>query len=197
MFDDCPKLEYLDLGVFNTENVRNMSGMFSTCASLTSLTISSFNTKNVKDMSFMFQYFNNSNNNPKDNNEIKNGNNINCSENNNESNQNKDNVYYEDNSNNNNNNNNIQCDTYTNNLHNNQQNTPKKEKYHDVNFNRIKEAFNTNDDIKENENDLIYLFNERYNNIYTLSEIKINLSGKSLGDDGINIKKLNNLNFFF
>ena len=164
--------------------------MFSTCASLTSLTISSFNTKNVKDMSFMFQYFNNSNNNSKDNNEIKNSNNINCCENNNESNQNKDNFYYEDNSNknNNNNNNNIQCDTYTNNLHNNQQNTPKKEKYHDVNFNRIKEAFNTNDNIKENENDLIYLFNERYNNIYTLSKIKINLSGKSLGDDGINIK---------
>ena len=23
MFDDCTKLEYLDLGVFNTENVRN------------------------------------------------------------------------------------------------------------------------------------------------------------------------------
>ena len=40
---------------------------------------------------------------------------------------------------------------------------------------------------EEKQNDLIYLFNERYNNIYTLSEIKINLSGKSLGDDGIKI----------
>ena len=175
-----------------------MSGMFSTCASLTSLTISSFNTKNVKDMSFMFQYFNNSNNNSKDNNEIKNSNNINCCENNNESNQNKDNFYYEDNSNknNNNNNNNIQCDTYTNNLHNNQQNTPKKEKYHDVNFNRIKEAFNINNDIKENENDLNNTYPVKGQKVYNTNDTNNAINTKSVINNNQNIEQNQRSNRF-
>ena len=40
---------------------------------------------------------------------------------------------------------------------------------------------------EEKQNDLIYLFNERYDNEYTLEDVKINLTGKNLGNDGLKI----------
>lgn len=53
MFYYCSSLTSLDVSNFDTQNVKDMSGMFS-CSSLTSLDISNFNTKNVTDMSEMF-----------------------------------------------------------------------------------------------------------------------------------------------
>ena len=54
MFDGCQNLTSLDLSNFNTENVKNMSGMFSRCYNLTSLNLSNFKTENVQNMSYMF-----------------------------------------------------------------------------------------------------------------------------------------------
>lgn len=53
MFYYCSSLTSLDVSNFDTQNVKNMSGMFS-CSSLTSLNVSNFNTQNVTDMSEMF-----------------------------------------------------------------------------------------------------------------------------------------------
>lgn len=53
MFDGC-YLKKLDLSSFDTGNVINMSLMFCSCFSLEKVDLSSFNTKNVTDMSYMF-----------------------------------------------------------------------------------------------------------------------------------------------
>ena len=55
MFQNCKKLEELDLSTFDTSNVTNMSNMFDNCKLLTSLNVSNFNTINVTDMSNMFK----------------------------------------------------------------------------------------------------------------------------------------------
>ena len=47
MFYCCRKLSNLNLSLFNTKNVTNMSSMFYECKNLTSLNISSFDTQNV------------------------------------------------------------------------------------------------------------------------------------------------------
>lgn len=54
MFDNCGKLQSLDLSGFNTASVTNMSDMFKGCSSLQSLDISGFDTKGVENMSQMF-----------------------------------------------------------------------------------------------------------------------------------------------
>ena len=54
MFAKTANLKNLNLTSFNTEKVRNMSGMFYGLDSLTSLDLSSFNTKNVINISYMF-----------------------------------------------------------------------------------------------------------------------------------------------
>lgn len=56
LFDDCKKIESLDLHTFNTKNVKNMSLMFSGCRSLKELDLSSFDTSNVIDMNNMFSF---------------------------------------------------------------------------------------------------------------------------------------------
>lgn len=53
MFDGC-YLKKLDLSSFDTSNVINMSLMFCSCFSLEKVDLSSFNTSNVTDMSYMF-----------------------------------------------------------------------------------------------------------------------------------------------
>ena len=54
MFWGCSSLKSSDLSLFNTTNVKNMSGMFCGCSSLKSIDLSSFSTTNVNDMSDMF-----------------------------------------------------------------------------------------------------------------------------------------------
>lgn len=56
LFDDCKKIESLDLHTFNTSNVKNMAGMFSGCLSLKELDLSSFDTSNVENMDNMFPF---------------------------------------------------------------------------------------------------------------------------------------------
>ena len=56
MFGNCRSLKNIDLGGFNTANVKNMERMFYNCYSLTSLDLSSFNTENVSSMNGMFAY---------------------------------------------------------------------------------------------------------------------------------------------
>ena len=56
MFGYCRSLKNIDLGGFNTANVKNMERMFYNCDSLTSLDLSSFNTENVSSMYGMFAY---------------------------------------------------------------------------------------------------------------------------------------------
>jgi surface protein len=56
MFDGCSSLTSLDLSLFDTSNVTDMSYMFRYCSLLTSLDLSSFNTSNVINMSSMFGY---------------------------------------------------------------------------------------------------------------------------------------------
>ena len=51
MFYECSSLTSLNLSNFNTDHVKDISGVFSYCSSLTSLNLSNFNTNNVKDMS--------------------------------------------------------------------------------------------------------------------------------------------------
>ena len=46
---------------------------------------------------------------------------------------------------------------------------------------------------EEKQNDLLYLFNERFGNNYPINEVIINLNGKSLYDDGLRI--LTDINF--
>lgn len=57
MFNECFGLTNLDVSCFNTENVRNMLGMFGmppTLSRLVSLDVSCFNTENVTNMQAMF-----------------------------------------------------------------------------------------------------------------------------------------------
>ena len=54
MFAKCEKLEHINLCIFNTQNVTDMSFMFSWCKSLTNLDFSNFNTQNVTNMCCMF-----------------------------------------------------------------------------------------------------------------------------------------------
>ena len=54
MFYNCYNLQSLDLSSFNTKNVTNMSCMFYSCKNLNSINLSSFNTQKVTDMSEMF-----------------------------------------------------------------------------------------------------------------------------------------------
>ena len=59
MFQECKKLEKLELRGFNTSMVESMWGLFSGCQKLEKLDISNFNTANVKEMGYMFSYCNN------------------------------------------------------------------------------------------------------------------------------------------
>ena len=54
MFQECTKLEELDLSNFDTSNVIGMGGMFRGCSSLKELDLSNFNTSNVISMYAMF-----------------------------------------------------------------------------------------------------------------------------------------------
>ena len=55
MFWNCHSFTSLDLSMFDTKNVWDMSGMFAGCSRLTSLDLSSFNTENVSYMGWMFK----------------------------------------------------------------------------------------------------------------------------------------------
>lgn len=59
MFNNCYKLNTLNLSRFNTSNVENMSGMFWNCKQLSNLDILHFNTEQVTNMSYMFSSCNN------------------------------------------------------------------------------------------------------------------------------------------
>ena len=52
-FGDWSKFEKIDVTQINTENVKNMKGMFFNCKELTSLYITKFKTNNVLDTSSM------------------------------------------------------------------------------------------------------------------------------------------------
>jgi len=54
VFNDCKKLEFVDLSNFKTGSATTMKSMFRHCASLKSINVKGFDTKNVTDMSFMF-----------------------------------------------------------------------------------------------------------------------------------------------
>ena len=54
MFQNCSKLNNLDLSSFNTSNVNDMEGMFWGCGNLTTLDLSSFNTSKVTNIGHMF-----------------------------------------------------------------------------------------------------------------------------------------------
>ena len=54
MFSGCSSLTSLDLSHFDTQNVTNMEGMFFGCSSFTSLDLSNFDTQNVTNMEGMF-----------------------------------------------------------------------------------------------------------------------------------------------
>ena len=54
MFDNCIKVESLDVSSFDTRNVTNMGNMFSSCMKLKSLDVSKFDTRNVTNMYQMF-----------------------------------------------------------------------------------------------------------------------------------------------
>ncbi len=56
MFYLCEQLVSVDLSSFNTENVKNMEAMFMSCKALSSLNLSNFNTANVTKMSQMFSW---------------------------------------------------------------------------------------------------------------------------------------------
>ena len=54
LFKGCNSLKYLDISSIDTSNVKDMSEMFSECNSLNSLNLSNFKTNNVKNMNKMF-----------------------------------------------------------------------------------------------------------------------------------------------
>ena len=54
MFHGCESIKYLNLSSFDTKNVINLSSIFYNCKNLMHLNLSSFDTKNVIDMSYMF-----------------------------------------------------------------------------------------------------------------------------------------------
>ena len=55
MFQNCSKLETVDLSGFNTSSVTNMNNMFRGCTSLGAIDLSGFNTANVTTMQNMFR----------------------------------------------------------------------------------------------------------------------------------------------
>lgn len=55
MFNNCKKLERIDLSEFNTAKVTNMRGMFKDCLRLKALSLTSFDTSKVTDMEEMFK----------------------------------------------------------------------------------------------------------------------------------------------
>jgi len=56
MFQQCNKIEYLDLSNFNTSKVEDLSFIFNQCQKLKEIKgINNFNTSQVKNMSCMFQ----------------------------------------------------------------------------------------------------------------------------------------------
>ena len=54
MFENCYKLQSLDVSHFFTSQVKNMKYMFASCSSLKNLDVSYFDTSQVTDLSFMF-----------------------------------------------------------------------------------------------------------------------------------------------
>ena len=54
MFADCINLEYLDVSSFNTGNVDTMTGMFQNCRHLKTLNISNFSFNRLSDAGYMF-----------------------------------------------------------------------------------------------------------------------------------------------
>ena len=54
MFCECSSLEKLDISNFNTNNVKNMYGMFLGCSSLKELDVSNFNINNETYLLNMF-----------------------------------------------------------------------------------------------------------------------------------------------
>jgi len=54
MFNDCSKIESIDVSHFNTSKVTNMAYMFQGCYNLTSVDLSNFNTSKVESMAYMF-----------------------------------------------------------------------------------------------------------------------------------------------
>ena len=54
MFENCSKLKFLDLSMFDTKNVKDMRFIFSNCSTLSDVKLYTFDTSNVTDMSCMF-----------------------------------------------------------------------------------------------------------------------------------------------
>ena len=54
MFQNCTQIIYIDLSLFDTSQVNDMSFMFQDCISLLSINFENFNTSNVDSMSHMF-----------------------------------------------------------------------------------------------------------------------------------------------
>ncbi len=54
LFAECSSLKKINFSFFSTENVMNMSNMFIGCTSLKKLDLSNFQTENVTNMSYMF-----------------------------------------------------------------------------------------------------------------------------------------------
>ena len=54
MFNKCNEIIYIDLSLFDTSQVTNMSYMFSECTNLESIILPNASAKNVTDMSYMF-----------------------------------------------------------------------------------------------------------------------------------------------
>ena len=60
MFNECIKIKYIrGMNLFNTSNVRDMSGMFQKCFEINNLDLSNFDTSNVIYMRYMFSECNN------------------------------------------------------------------------------------------------------------------------------------------
>ena len=55
MFYKCSNITNIDLSLFNSKNVTDMTSMFGLCYNLTSVNLSNFNTKKVSKMQLLFQ----------------------------------------------------------------------------------------------------------------------------------------------
>ena len=56
MFSDCQCLTKLNLSIFDTQNVTDMSYMFFNCESLIYLNLNNFDTDKVTNINWMFKY---------------------------------------------------------------------------------------------------------------------------------------------
>ena len=56
MFNDSSSIESINCSGWNTSNVESMQGMFALCSNISELNLSSFNTSNVTNMDEMFYY---------------------------------------------------------------------------------------------------------------------------------------------